>query len=1496
MLPQYQFESLLGRGGMGAVYKAVQISLDRPVAIKVLPVDLIDDEDSQFAERFKNEARTMARMNHPSIVDVYDFGETQTGLLYIVMEFINGTDVSQMIISQGKLPEDYALSITAHVCDALNYAHRNGIIHRDIKPANILINMEGAVKVADFGLAKASDAGQSGLTKTNMAMGTPDFVAPEALIPGIPLDGRADLYAVGVMLYQMLTGEIPRGIWSLPGTKLGTDPRFDGIITKAMQTDREVRYQTAAEIRQELDVILTTPRSVLIQQQQAAAEAAARATRAQRQATSGPQKRNPEQPVHQAPAPVKKSSLGPLIGIAATVVLIAGLVYMLKPPAKKPASQTAAATPKPSDASALATMPAPADVTDSSGFSNFAPTAQWRDELAGTDPWGPAWQRVGSEMRVVEPKNPMRLFADLRQDSALRIRFRSQSDAAFLDLVQRLNKVGIGPRYVITVWTKEKLGGSLDVLPLKKDGERRTLAPLKSRPPLGTGTEHTAELYAIGDHLTFFFDGQLLSETQDNTLTEGFPGLMASKGIELIRVETAVLDKQTTNPPPVEVLAFGGHRYQFSPEKLNWEEAKAKAAAAGGHLATITGQEENQWVLDTFVTKLPQGLSLWLGGTKDNPTRQWTWITGEPFTFTAWGTNEPGGADEFALCFSQMSRGWGDIRSNGLGQADRRGGYLIEWDDAGTNPMPATTAPVASSTPAMPSDWTDLLANADIALDATLGEWAMTADGLHCKADGGMSYVKLIPTPPEEYDFEIEFTVTMGRANWGTVSQVLVVPGHRFALHLGSKFISLGANLDGKRWDDPGRTEARSLDAGFTPGQRTRAKVEIRRGNARVLIDDKEVIQWSGDFKRLSLHTQSYNQRDTTQLAVACQNAEVIFHRIRVAPAPKPAAVASAAAVVTTSPSTPPVAAMGSAADFKSGAVHTFGGHRYQWIEGNLLWDAAKAKAESMGGHLATITSKEESEWLKNSLLMLKGIHSHVLLGGHRAPEGGPWKWVSGEPFDMSLWPGSVPTTTDPHLAFYIDNVAWDDVPADLKAPFLVEWDRAELLTAHPQIAKLEAGFRSRYETDAQKPFLAVLATLNQSYLANGIVRARSAAQAKGSLAEVTALDAEKAALEKGQGVPVEDNESTPAALKTLRGTYRTALAKITSERDAKAAPLYELYLKALDAYIADLTKTNKLDDAKRVSALRVDLASQKPQSGAAAVATTKPAAATATIAASPPKPAATSGSSWRNAAQFVVNNGGNFVAIKNGGQLPPVTKAAEIPAGKFDIIELNFDRNGSVLPPPQDADFTAFNGLRDLRRAYFRTTGPGDAAFAFLADNDDLNWLNFEGVSALTDGVLSHIAGLKKLDFLGITGAENVTGQGLDKIAGAASITQLDTLVSGLTDEGLRAISTFKKLHTFRTTSLKITPAGFVALGSLKTLVSLNIPGTSFDDEAASAVAGLPNLSVLDLQSTKITDAGLVKLKALKKLSTLNIIGTAVTLEAAAEFQKLMPQCRVSR
>jgi len=259
-LPQYELLEMLGRGGMGVVYKARQRSLKRLVAIKFLPRDGTDDE-FQFVERFRNEAQTMAAMNHPAIVSVYDFGETPDGLLYFVMEFVDGTDVQKMIQAEGRLTADYALAIAAHVCDALGYAHQRGVIHRDIKPANVLINQDGQVKVADFGLAKMHDpAATSGLTQTNMTMGTPDFLAPEALISAQNADHRADLYAVGVMLYQMLTGEVPRGMFKLPSQKgMGTDPRFDAIIVRAMEANRDERYQSAIEVRAALDEILTTP-------------------------------------------------------------------------------------------------------------------------------------------------------------------------------------------------------------------------------------------------------------------------------------------------------------------------------------------------------------------------------------------------------------------------------------------------------------------------------------------------------------------------------------------------------------------------------------------------------------------------------------------------------------------------------------------------------------------------------------------------------------------------------------------------------------------------------------------------------------------------------------------------------------------------------------------------------------------------------------------------------------------------------------------------------------------------------------------------------------------------------------------------------------------------------------------------------------------------------------------------------------------------------------
>ena len=368
----YTVEMLIGRGGMGAVYRGIQKSLDRPVAIKILPPGL-DRQDASFTERFRNEAKLMARLNHPTIVSVHDFGETVGGQLFIVMEFVDGTDISRMVSSQGRLTAEHALSVTAHVCDALTVAHAAGIVHRDIKPANVLISRQGQVKVADFGLAKVDAPGQSGITRTGMAVGTPDFLAPEAMILGTQVDARADLYAVGVMLYQMLTGFLPRGAFK-PASVMtpGVDPRFDAIVQKAIQMDPSDRYQTATNIRQDLDVILTTP---FVRTTPAKREAAEERKSAgvQRQpalrVSSEPWTAPP--PAREVP---KKSSAGAAAALLLVPAVLGGIGWLVFGPVGRHAGQTGSDSAVVDGTDTYFTPPSPVPALTTTGGKKSTPS------------------------------------------------------------------------------------------------------------------------------------------------------------------------------------------------------------------------------------------------------------------------------------------------------------------------------------------------------------------------------------------------------------------------------------------------------------------------------------------------------------------------------------------------------------------------------------------------------------------------------------------------------------------------------------------------------------------------------------------------------------------------------------------------------------------------------------------------------------------------------------------------------------------------------------------------------------------------------------------------------------------------------------------------------------------------------------------------------------------------------------------------------------------
>ena len=249
----YEIVSLLGRGAMGAVFKAWQRSLERSVAIKILPPDFAAGTPD-FAERFQREAWALARCRHPSIVAAYDAGQTDEGLRYFVMEYIDGTDLGCLLAAEGKLPAPRALEIAGQVAAALDCAHRLGVIHRDIKPSNVMIERDGTVKVADFGLARFATPQDAARTRTDLRMGTPDYMPPEAFAPGVEVDHRADLYALGAMLYQMLTGQLPRGRFPLPSRVIpGLDPALDRIVDRALQPQPMSRFADALEMKRALD-------------------------------------------------------------------------------------------------------------------------------------------------------------------------------------------------------------------------------------------------------------------------------------------------------------------------------------------------------------------------------------------------------------------------------------------------------------------------------------------------------------------------------------------------------------------------------------------------------------------------------------------------------------------------------------------------------------------------------------------------------------------------------------------------------------------------------------------------------------------------------------------------------------------------------------------------------------------------------------------------------------------------------------------------------------------------------------------------------------------------------------------------------------------------------------------------------------------------------------------------------------------------------------------
>src|SRR5215467_6450592 len=259
---RYEITGELGRGAMGVVYKALDPTIGRTVALKTMRLDVHGLDAQEMVRRFQNEARAAGVLNHPNIVTIYDAGE-EDGIFYIAMEFIVGTTLHELLAEKHVLPTDEVVQIARQICRGLDYAHSNGIIHRDVKPANIMITGNGTVKIMDFGIAKSG--GQ--VTNTGQVLGTPNYMAPEQ-VKGRPLDGRSDLFSLGVILYEMMTGEKPfvgqnvttiiyKIVNETPIAPRELDvtihPGLSNVVTKALAKSPDDRYQSGAELAHDLE-------------------------------------------------------------------------------------------------------------------------------------------------------------------------------------------------------------------------------------------------------------------------------------------------------------------------------------------------------------------------------------------------------------------------------------------------------------------------------------------------------------------------------------------------------------------------------------------------------------------------------------------------------------------------------------------------------------------------------------------------------------------------------------------------------------------------------------------------------------------------------------------------------------------------------------------------------------------------------------------------------------------------------------------------------------------------------------------------------------------------------------------------------------------------------------------------------------------------------------------------------------------------------------------
>lgn len=669
LLPNLEFQAFIAKGGMGAVYRARQRSLDRDVAIKILPREL--GADPEFHASFETEAKAMARLNHPNLIAVYDYGDVD-GMPYIVMEYVDGKSLYHSAWNK-KIDPKQAVEITLGICRGLAHAHESGVIHRDIKPANILLTPKAEPKIGDFGLARPADYDGPGLV-----MGTPGYSAPEFLENHETADARADLFAVGVILHELVTGQRPDGEDDEPKKPTG-NLRLDAIWRKAADPDPNRRYNNAAEMAEALEGWMRNPGPMTAGPPPPAATSARPKTlvsAAKPAAAKSPGK--PAGAPAAQPATPLATSTGSNWSIIRNLLIIAVLLVAIgfaykayegkkannakkkeqyereqyereqqaKLEAQRQAEERARiAAERAAAAAAAAQNPPPVPKVE----TPLESLERLRSDLAAGGraemPKGTIRQG-GRDFFVVDKKLGWHEAAAFAENHGGYLAIVSSADdiTSFTELVPDRTSVWVG--------AGRSVGGRW----VNVDGSDWAL----DKSPPGVGN------FAALDDL-----GLLRSRRR----TDLFPFIIewrrdgsnpATLAAMLRRTRETLDSPNPSFPPGTE--SQDARYFAVIPREIERRDAEDLALQAGGILAVPATKDEADW-LESRVADLEAPGGLWLGGSRDGDL--WKWDTGEAWEFARWQDGDEGDGESMVLV---PGKGWASTSPR-----ETASGFIIEW-------------------------------------------------------------------------------------------------------------------------------------------------------------------------------------------------------------------------------------------------------------------------------------------------------------------------------------------------------------------------------------------------------------------------------------------------------------------------------------------------------------------------------------------------------------------------------------------------------------------------------------------------------------------------------------------------------------------------------------------------------------------------------------------------------------------------------------------------